>query len=98
MKVMRLATHEFIRCFLMHVLPGGFHRIGHYGLLASTQRKANIAKVRVLIGASAPKQEPSFEDDPGPHQKSSSQQALGLSLLVGFYAILFGHTGGASVP
>ena len=58
MKVMRLDTHEFIRRFLMHVLPDGFHRIRHYGLLASAQRKANIAKVRVLIGASEPEQEP----------------------------------------
>ena len=59
MKVMRLDTHEFIRRFLMHVLPDGFHRIRHYGLLASAQRKVNIAKVRVLIGASAPEQAPS---------------------------------------
>jgi hypothetical protein len=66
MKVMRLDTHEFIRRFLMHVLPDGFHRIRHYGLLASAQRKANIAKVRALIGASAPEQEPPSEDDPKP--------------------------------
>ncbi|MFG5379893.1 IS91 family transposase [Yoonia sp. R2-816] len=66
MKVMRLDTHEFIRRFLMHVLPDGFHRIRHYGLLASAQRKVNIAKVRVLIGASAPEQAPSSEDDPAP--------------------------------
>ena len=66
MKVMRLATHKFIRRFLMHVLPGGFHRIRHYGLLASARRKINIAKVRVLIGASAPEQGPPPEDDPPP--------------------------------
>jgi hypothetical protein len=65
-KVMRLATSEFIRRFLMHVLPDGFHRIRHYGLLASAQRKTNIAKVRALIGASAPEQEPPSEDDPTP--------------------------------
>ncbi len=50
MKIMRLATPEFIRRFLMHVLPDGFHRIRHYGLLASAQRKANIAKARVMLG------------------------------------------------
>jgi len=50
-KVMRLATPEFIRRFLIHVLPDGFHRIRHYGLLASGNRKANIAKVRLLLGA-----------------------------------------------
>ncbi len=65
-KVMRLPTEEFIRRFLMHVLPDGFHRIRHYGLLASAQRKANIAKVRALIGASAPEQEPRYADDPAP--------------------------------
>jgi len=65
-KVMRLSTDEFIRRFLMHVLPDRFHRIRHYGLLASAQRKANIAKVRDLIGASAPEQEPQPEDDPAP--------------------------------
>lgn len=65
-KVMRLPTDKVIRRFLMHVLPDRFHRIRHYGLLASAQRKANIAKVRVLIGASAPEQEPQSEDDPPP--------------------------------
>lgn len=50
MKVMRLDTGEFIRRFLIHVLPDGFHRIRHYGLLASAGRKANIAKVRILLG------------------------------------------------
>ncbi len=66
MKVMRLSTGEFMRRFLIHVLPDGFHRIRHYGLLASAQRKINIAKVRALIGASAPEQEPSAGDDPAP--------------------------------
>jgi hypothetical protein len=47
-KVMRLATPEFIRRFLIHVLPDGFHRIRHYGLLASATRKTNIAKIRAL--------------------------------------------------
>jgi hypothetical protein len=50
-KVLRLATGEFIRRFLVHVLPDGFHRIRHYGLLASANRKTNIAKIRTLLGA-----------------------------------------------
>lgn len=50
-KVMRLTKEEFIRRFLIHVLPDGFHRICHYGLLASGARKANIASIRALIGA-----------------------------------------------
>ncbi|SIS70514.1 Putative transposase [Paracoccus saliphilus] len=48
-KVMRLATPEFIRRFLIHVLPNGFHRIRHYGLLASSIRKASITKIRALL-------------------------------------------------
>ncbi len=50
-KVMRLATTEFIRRFLIHVLPDGFHRIRHYGLLAGSARKTNIRKSRALLGA-----------------------------------------------
>jgi len=57
-KTMQLATDEFIRRFLIHVLPDRFHRIRHYGLLASAGRKANIAKVRSLLGAQQPEQEP----------------------------------------
>jgi len=48
-KVMTLATDEFIRRFLMHVLPAGFHRIRYYGLLASGQRAENIARARKLL-------------------------------------------------
>jgi hypothetical protein len=54
-RVMRLATGEFIRRFLIHVLPDGFHRIRHYGLLASAARKTNIVKIRNLLGAAQPK-------------------------------------------
>ncbi len=57
MKVMRLHMHEFIRRFLIHVLPDGFHRIRHYGLLASAARKANIAKIRTLLGKEATAQD-----------------------------------------
>ena len=48
-KVMTLATHEFIRRFLMHVLPAGFHRIRYYGLLASGHRAENVARARELF-------------------------------------------------
>jgi hypothetical protein len=56
-QTMTLPAHEFIRRFLMHVLPGGFHRIRHYGLLASARRAANIARARQLLAgpASPPK-------------------------------------------
>jgi len=46
---MTLATNEFIRRFLMHVLPQGFHRIRYYGLLASAVRADNIARVREML-------------------------------------------------
>ena len=63
-KIMRLATGEFIRRFLIHVLPDGFHRIRHYGLLASAHRKANIARIRTLLGVQPA--EPVIETKIGP--------------------------------
>ena len=48
-KLMTLASHEFIRRFLMHVLPAGFHRIRYYGLLATGQRAENVARARQLL-------------------------------------------------
>jgi hypothetical protein len=58
-KVMTLAIDEFIRRFLIHVLPGGFHRIRHYGLLANGARAENIARARQLLNVPAPQSEPS---------------------------------------
>jgi hypothetical protein len=56
-RTMTLEAGEFIRRFLLHVLPKGFHRIRHYGLLASAGRKANIARARELLAAPQPKAE-----------------------------------------
>ena len=53
-QAMTLEPAEFIRRFLLHVLPKGFHRIRHYGLLASAVRKDNIARARQLLGAPQP--------------------------------------------
>ena len=53
-KTMTLEAHEFMRRFLLYVLPGGFHRIRHYGLLANAGRRANLARVRALLGCEAP--------------------------------------------
>ena len=55
---MTLAAGEFIRRFLLHVLPTGFHRIRHYGLLANIGRKANLALARELLKVPAPAPEP----------------------------------------
>ena len=48
-KAMTLKTDEFIRRFLIHVLPSGFHRIRHYGLLANSGRKDNLKRARELL-------------------------------------------------
>jgi hypothetical protein len=54
---MTLDADEFIRRFLLHVLPKGFHRIRHYGLFATGQRAENIERARSLLGATSPRQE-----------------------------------------
>jgi predicted RNA-binding Zn-ribbon protein involved in translation (DUF1610 family) len=48
-KTMTLDPDEFMRRFLLHVLPSGFHRIRHYGLIANTTRKNNLARARELL-------------------------------------------------
>jgi hypothetical protein len=54
-KTMTLTTDEFMRRFLLHILPSGFHRIRHYGLLANAGRRDHLAQVRELLKvASAP--------------------------------------------
>ena len=53
-KTMTLPTHEFIRRFLMHVLPKGLHRIRHYGFLANGNRAANITRARQLLAMPPP--------------------------------------------
>ncbi len=51
---MTLDAHEFIRCFLLHVLPDGFQRIRHYGLLGNRGRPAKLARCRQLLDAPPP--------------------------------------------
>ena len=67
-RTMTLAADEFIRRFLLHVLPKGFHRIRHYGLLATAGRKANVALARQLLAvpATAEPEEPAPPPDPRP--------------------------------
>ncbi len=65
-KVMRLSTSEFIRRFLMHVLPDRFHRIRHYSLLAGATRKATIARILGLLGQPAPEMEAQDPRAPAP--------------------------------
>ena len=67
-QVMTLAADEFIRRFLLHVLPRGFHRIRHYGLLAGTARKASLARARDLLAVALPPDNDTPEEplDPRP--------------------------------
>ena len=60
---MTLATGEFIRRFLMHVLPKGFHRIRHYGLLAKAACADNIARARELLAVPKPPAAPADATD-----------------------------------
>src|SRR5215813_7733462 len=57
-KVMTLATSEFIRRFLIHVLPKGFHRIRYYGLLAKSSCAENLARARHLLAVLKPQDKP----------------------------------------
>src|SRR6266404_5203971 len=65
-KVMRLDVGEFMRRFLLHVLPPGFHRIRHYGLFANGHRADKLALCRALLGVSAPTAKLSEHDDAEP--------------------------------
>ena len=65
-KTMTLAAGEFIRRFLLHVLPTGLHRIRHYGLLANAGRKENLALARVLLNQPAPEPEANPPADSAP--------------------------------
>ena len=62
-RTMTLAPGEFIRRFLLHVLPKGFHRIRHYGLLASAGCKANIARAKQLMAAPMAEVDPAAVHD-----------------------------------
>ena len=68
-KTMTLTPHEFIRRFLSHVLPKGFHRIRHYGLFANGNRATNIARARALLSVHMPtKDEADNVEDASPDE------------------------------
>ena len=73
-KTMSLTPAEFIRRFLSHVLPSGFHRIRHYGLLANGYRTANIAKARELLGQAPPEDITEAETADPPDTAHESKQ------------------------
>jgi Putative transposase len=61
-QVMTLSSDEFIRRFLLHALPRGFHRIRHYGLLASGTRKDNLERARALLNVAPPPDDDAMEE------------------------------------
>jgi len=63
-KTMTLAVPEFIRRFLIHVLPKGFHRIRHYGLFGNTSRADNIARIRSLLRSAQPQSDIANTSEP----------------------------------
>ena len=68
-KLMTLAPGEFIRRFLIHVLPAGFHRIRHYGLFTNPARAANLAQARALLQATPSPAKPNA----GPQAESGAE-------------------------
>ena len=78
-KLMTLDVDEFIRRFLIHVLPNGFHRIRHYGLFANANRAANIALARRLLGVPDPPRRAGTSD--GTENRHEDERVERLSLL-----------------
>ena len=70
-RTMTLAANEFIRRFLLHVLPSGFHRIRHYGLFAGAVRAQNIERVRQLLAAAENAPQPSRAAADSPPEETS---------------------------
>src|SRR5208283_1549216 len=68
-KVMRLAVGEFMRRFLLHVLPDGFHRIRHYGLFANGHRADKLVLCRMLLDVPAAPMHRDDDDDNGPGEQ-----------------------------
>ena len=68
-RTMTLRADEFVRRFLLHVLPRGFHRIRHYGLLAASARRASLARARELLDVAVP------PNDDTPHEPDDFRPA-----------------------
>ncbi len=84
-KVMTLAVGEFIRRFLLHVLPSGFHRIRHYGLFANGGRAENIARARQLLNVPATQSKTAdadSTDDGEPHALSHPCPCCGGRMII----------------
>lgn len=69
-KTMTLHADEFIRRFLLHVSPGGFHRIRHFGLMSDHGRKEKLARVRELLDVAPVVAAPAMQANAGPHDSA----------------------------
>ena len=84
-KTMTLGAEEFMRRFLLHVLPGGFHRIRHYGLFAKSSSADNIARARQLLAIPEPEAEPAdaaVTDDTEPPTRSHPCPCCGGRMII----------------
>ena len=88
-KVMTLQADEFIRRFLLHVLPHRFHRIRHYGLFANGKRTETLARARRLLDMPPPQDETepvSQTDDPGETLKQPCPSCGGTMIVIETFA------------
>ena len=81
-KTMTVGTHEFIRRFLIHVLPSSFHRIRHYGLFANGGRVRNIARARELLRVPAVEIEPADAEECEPAARSQPCPCCGGRMVI----------------
>jgi hypothetical protein len=76
LRQMRLEPCEFLRRFLLHVLPRGFVRIRRYGLLANAQREKHLARCRAMLGAAPPAPAESKPAEPGPGEAAGQDAGV----------------------
>jgi Putative transposase/Transposase zinc-binding domain len=95
-KTMTLEPHEFIRRFLLHVLPKGLHRIRHYGLFANAERQQNIAQARELLAV--PGAKPDGDDATGAKAGVSKPRADACPCCGGRMVIIETFARGAAPP
>ena len=85
-QVMTLEPAEFIRRFLLHVLPRGFHRIRHYGLFASAAHRENLARARQLLAVPQPTTQDAADSDAAPEPWRRCPCCGGLMIVIEFLA------------
>ena len=81
-KVMELAATEFIRRFLLHILPSGFVRIRQYGFLANRERRKKLASCRALLGVSTPSEPPAASKQESTEGEPKLCPACGIGHLI----------------